>query len=334
MRRTLIALGTFAVLAGPPAVEAYPSREEAGRIASAFYRAHPNAPPLSGPQSRNGQVRRPATTRPLATPSQPAPSPPASPTPAFAPAPAPSAAVRPVFKVGNDGAVFNRPSRPTVFMLTQPTLIVKLTDYHWNGGRGAPAGRIALRDEAGRTWGPWQAVLINGVYWEIRPNIVLPAGRYTVIDSDPATWAQNAATGGAGMSWADGVPQAQTSAPLPPPAAIREIFKVGNDGGVMNGPSRATTFYLGQPTLIVKLTDYHWNGGRGAPAGRIALRDEAGRTWGPWQAVLINGVYWEIRPNIVLPAGRYTVIDSDPATWAQNAGTGGAGMSWAEGAPR
>lgn len=33
----------------------------------------------------------------------------------------------------------------------------------------------------------------------VRPNIVIPAGRYQVIDSDPSTWAQNAASGGKGM---------------------------------------------------------------------------------------------------------------------------------------
>ncbi len=29
--------------------------------------------------------------------------------------------------------------------------------------------------------------------------------------------------------------------------------------------------------------------------------------------------------------GTYAVIDSDPATWSQNAGSGGAGMAWADG---
>ncbi len=38
-------------------------------------------------------------------------------------------------------------------------------------------------------------------------------------------------------------------------------------------------------------------------------------------------------PRSVSP-GTYTEIDSDPATWSQNAGSGGAGMAWADGCYR
>jgi hypothetical protein len=31
---------------------------------------------------------------------------------------------------------------------------------------------------------------------------------------------------------------------------------------------------------------------------------------------------------LTLPAGTYTVLDSDPATWSQNAETGGQGIIW------
>lgn len=364
MRRTLIVLGSLPALACPPPAVAVPSRAEAGRIAGDFYRTHPGAPPLSGAQSRNGPVRRPVPTGaiPAPPPTVPPVSPPiAPPVPNVVTAPpasGPAAATRQIFKIGNDGGVMNAPTRPSVFVLDQPTLITELTDYHWNNGRGAPAGTIAIRGEDGRTYGPWRATLINGVYWRTSPNVVLPAGRYTVIDSDPATWAQNAGTGGAGMTWAEGAPRAMppasppplvvggiskrgtanasTAGPPPPPpqAVVRQVFKIGNDAGVMNGPTRPSVFSLDRPTLITELTDYHWNGGRGAPAGTIMLRADDGSTYGPWRATLINGVYWRTSPNVVLPPGRYTVIDSDPATWAQNGGTGGAGMSWAQGIPR
>ncbi|HRY03812.1 MAG TPA: hypothetical protein P5256_11815, partial [Beijerinckiaceae bacterium] len=57
----------------------------------------------------------------------------------------------------------------------------------------------------------------------------------------------------------------------------------------------------------------------------------------PWQAVGGAGlggaknVYWTATPNVVLPAGVYTLVDSDPATWAQNEQSGGVGHAWAEG---
>lgn len=41
--------------------------------------------------------------------------------------------------------------------------------------------------------------------------------------------------------------------------------------------------------------------------------------------------YWICKPGIVLAPGRYTVGDSDPATWAQNGGSGGTGMTHIEG---
>ena len=45
-----------------------------------------------------------------------------------------------------------------------------------------------------------------------------------------------------------------------------------------------------------------------------------------------NNAYWECRPNVVLPAGTYTVVDSDPATWAQNAQSAGRGIVEVKGA--
>jgi choice-of-anchor C domain-containing protein len=36
---------------------------------------------------------------------------------------------------------------------------------------------------------------------------------------------------------------------------------------------------------------------------------------------------WIATPNVVIPAGTYTVIDSDPSTWSQNSGSGGQGFA-------
>lgn len=121
------------------------------------------------------------------------------------------------------------------------------------------------------------------------------------------------------------------------PKRIEKIFDNGNIYAVQNRPTRATVITLDGPTRIAKITTYHWNDGRGAPAGTIALRSSSGKTFGPWQASGQPGqggvpsAYWIVEPDISLPAGSYTVIDSNPATWAQNDVTAGVGMAWAEG---
>lgn len=121
------------------------------------------------------------------------------------------------------------------------------------------------------------------------------------------------------------------------PKQIEKIFDNGNIYAVKNQPTRATVITLHSPARFAKITTYHWNNGRGAPAGTIALSSSSGETFGPWQASGQPGqggapsAYWVVEPGISLPAGSYTVIDSNPATWAQNDVTGGAGMVSVEG---
>lgn len=111
-----------------------------------------------------------------------------------------------IFKVGNDLEVFNGGTPPS--FTTEVTFrLTEVWTYHWNGGAGAPAGTIALQPASGGLLGPWRAELYNGVYWVARPGITLPPGTYTVIDSDPATLAQNSASGGVGHAWAYGYVQ-------------------------------------------------------------------------------------------------------------------------------
>ncbi len=63
----------------------------------------------------------------------------------------------------------------------------------------------------------------------------------------------------------------------------------------------------------------------------FSLRDSAGRIYGPWKVSTSGGsggknVNWMCNPNAILPAGTYTVIDSDNATWSQNPGSAGRGF--------
>lgn len=119
-----------------------------------------------------------------------------------------------IFDNGNIGGVGNSPSQPTVFTIYQPHFVSKIEDYHWNYGRGAPGGTIALRTVSGAIYGPWTVTTSSGqggapnVIWSCTPDVVIPAGTYTVVDSDPATWSQNSQSDGRGFSKVAGYPAA------------------------------------------------------------------------------------------------------------------------------
>lgn len=177
----------------------------------------------------------------------------------------------------------------------------------------------------------------------------LPAGsvvtglRFDHRDTDKTLYHAGAAPGFClrGITLVTGAAVAtQPTQPAPIPAGkAMVLYDNGNIGGVGNGPQRPTVFTLSAPHLITLVQTYHWNSGRGATPGTISLRDAGGRTWGPWQARGTPGqggvpnANWLAHPNVTLPAGTYTVIDSDPASWAQNAQSQGAGFVRVEGHP-
>jgi tetratricopeptide (TPR) repeat protein len=120
-----------------------------------------------------------------------------------------------------------------------------------------------------------------------------------------------------------------TSTGQAPAAGEQRIYYNGNNGGVMNSPSAATTFRTDQPWLVTYIMAYHYNGGRGQTPGTIGLRHQDGTMYGPWQ---VSGrpsqgsqtnLYWECRPNVVIKPGMYTVIDSHPLSWSWNSESGG-----------
>ncbi len=135
-----------------------------------------------------------------------------------------------IFDNGNIEAVQNQPKQPTSFVVSEPIRLVSIKTYHWNAGRGAAPGTIAVRSSAGQSFGPWQAAGQAGqggvpnAYWVATPNIDLGPGEYTVIDSDPSTWAQNDTSGGSGFAAAEGYvvgnapPPAGSASPQPSPA--------------------------------------------------------------------------------------------------------------------
>ncbi|KAF1086675.1 hypothetical protein SPSYN_00394 [Sporotomaculum syntrophicum] len=129
---------------------------------------------------------------------------------------------------------------------------------------------------------------------------------------------------------------ALTGEPLDEPVSV---CNTDNIAWVDNGPTVPNTFSINTPHLVTYIRNYHWNYAQGATPGTIALQDQNGKIYGPWQASGSDGqggvhnANWEVSPNVVIPAGTYTVIDSDPSTWATNAGTGGKGMGQVHATP-
>ncbi|GEM_PF-6284762 len=133
--------------------------------------------------------------------------------PTASPAPTSEGVEVEFFAIRSIGAAYNGATAPATFTIYESWLVTYIATYHWNDAQGAEPGTIALQSSDGTVYGPWQATSLPGqggvpnAYWIVNPGIVIPAGTYTVIDSDPGTWAQNQETGGAGMSWGNGIPQ-------------------------------------------------------------------------------------------------------------------------------
>ena len=126
------------------------------------------------------------------------------------------------------------------------------------------------------------------------------------------------------------------------------LFKLESQAAVSNHPFQRTIFSLGKPAIITKIMTYHWNDGRGAPPGSIALKNlGTGEMVGRWKVIgtyhafnLAPGnpwpsrgdgppfLYWNVQPNVSVPAGEYEVLDSDPGTWSYNAEMGNRGCAW------
>jgi hypothetical protein len=118
-----------------------------------------------------------------------------------------------------------------------------------------------------------------------------------------------------------------------PKAEVIAIFSNMNTSGVFSKPSKATRWKMDQDWKVVSIMTYHWNDGRGTPTpGTIGLKLSKGALFGPWQAKGADGqggvpnAVWTITPNLNVPAGEYTIVDSDPDSWSRNDESQGSGM--------
>ncbi|NSW55765.1 MAG: hypothetical protein HPY44_07130 [Armatimonadetes bacterium] len=238
-----------------------------------------------------------------------------------------------LFDNSNTVGVQNGPSQPTVFSLDRPHGIALVRTYHWNSGKGATPGTLALRGADGAVYGPWQArgagdQQRSNIMWVVEPKIVVPAGQYTVVDSDPSTWGANSASGGRGFAWVNGVPADDFA------GEAMLLFTNSNSDGLRGIATQPTRFTLDTPHRVTMLRTYHHNGGKGATPGTLTLVSDAGVAYGPWDAAGVGdkagrqNLFWQVEPHIDLPAGNYTILDSDPSTWGANDGSGKAGFAW------
>jgi hypothetical protein len=91
-------------------------------------------------------------------------------------------------------------------LVSGPTHVSQLQTYHWNNGRGAKPGTLTLKSLSGPTYGPFPARGVAGsnnvqnANWVADVSIDLTIGTYQLIDSDPATWSQNAKSRGVGFA--------------------------------------------------------------------------------------------------------------------------------------
>jgi hypothetical protein len=82
----------------------------------------------------------------------------------------------------------------------------QIQTYHWNNGAGAPPGQLWLQGPGGKV-GPFQAqvspaqggVMANWYAYTPHTPWVIINGTYTCMDSDPASWSANKASGGEGF---------------------------------------------------------------------------------------------------------------------------------------
>jgi hypothetical protein len=151
------------------------------------------------------------------------------------------------FNNGNIGSVSNRPSQPTTFTIREPYVITLVENYHWNNARGATPGTIGLRGSDGINYGPWRAAGAPGpagvpnAYWSVHPNMTLPGGTYTVVDSDPATWAHNSTSFGRGFARVEGYPASPASG-----------GQTSGAGGQTSGSGQSTA---GSFTVMAEITN-------------------------------------------------------------------------------
>ncbi len=140
-----------------------------------------------------------------------------------------------IFDSWNTGSVDNNPTCSPIFTISQPQKITYIDTYHWNYGQGTSSGgTISLQNGNSETFGPWAVTAESAsgaanAWWKSHPDMVIPAGTYTIIDSEPETWSKNSESP-CGFSKVEGYPANNASSanlPLAEMIQIRPTVIVG-----------------------------------------------------------------------------------------------------------
>jgi phage shock protein PspC (stress-responsive transcriptional regulator) len=114
-----------------------------------------------------------------------------------------------LFDNKNSYKVFNNPPHLPEFTIFKPHYVTFIWDYHHNDGKGTVPGNIKLQRSDGTIYGPWEVLASDNQSmkdWECKPRTSIPAGTYTIVDSDKATWSWNKESNEMGMSKVKGYP--------------------------------------------------------------------------------------------------------------------------------
>lgn len=170
-------------------------------------------------------------------------------------------------------------------------------------------------------------------------------GRITVVVSD-GVWACTAIYNGTNSGIGKGGTCAQlVIAPVASSVKCQgsptKLFDNSNGGGVLGGGKPPSFSTNGVSYCVMQLITYHWNNGQGAKPGTIGLSSLANvkslqgnlakwaATGSSGQGAAVN-VNWTANVSTatkpVVINGVYSCVDSDPATWSQDAQTHGAGF--------
>jgi hypothetical protein len=145
--------------------------------------------------------------------------------------------------------------------------------------------------------------------------------------SDPAPNMPNVTKSSATVSLSE-----DTAEPADP-ATLEALVGVGNDFGVQNG-GKPIAFTTDRVRRVRQITTYHYNLHKGTSGGgSYTIKRADGTVLGEFTVNRtadgqggVKNVYWYADVDFELPAGSYTLEDSDPGTWGQNAQSKGIGF--------
>ncbi len=169
-----------------------------------------------------------------------------------------------IFTNENPDTVLSNPTGGNPqFTLSGLTQIDSIRTYHYNNRRPGSPGQIWFEGGPNRAkYGPWQATLQSKYYFSVQPKIILPAGTYSVFDSNGATWSHNKASKSQGFVSIEGTPVNLNASPTfdHVKGEVRSMFHADRPAAIATlpdsrkGPVEAYFGLRPQPKLVIDKT--------------------------------------------------------------------------------